>query len=156
MLLPELIPQENIIALNAQVSKKKLFEIIAIFFSKHLQLNASEQYELFEQFIHREKLGSTYVSNHTCIPHIKSKHVKKTMALLLVNKISIPFNKYQSQSINICFAFITPLSANELDYDVVHQAKNLAIQHEIKDQLLQYKGTVNIHQKLQALWIQSM
>ncbi len=68
---------------------------------------------LFEAFIQREKLGSTYIGYGVAIPHLRSNSVQKPYGALIHLSKGIDFNQDDAELVDLFFGFIVPIEDNE-------------------------------------------
>ncbi len=102
----------NLIHINVSVSsKKRALEIISE--SIHQQYSNLELHHIFDQFIKREKLGTTAIGHGVALPHARIDGNEKTIGVYVSLKNAIDFNAMDGEPVNQIFALIVPEHAND-------------------------------------------
>ncbi len=90
-------------------SKKRSLEMLAELIADNSDdINAEE---LFEQFIARERLGSTGIGEGIAIPHCRFKTAGETIGALMTLEKPIDFDASDSAPVDIIFAMLVPENA---------------------------------------------
>lgn len=90
-------------------SKKRSLEILASLIAEGCEnINADE---LFQQFVSRERLGSTGIGEGIAIPHCRFKTAGTTIGALVTLTEPIDFDSVDSQPVDIIFAMLVPENA---------------------------------------------
>lgn len=91
-------------------SKKRVLEKLAHLFSETAD-DISED-TLFQNFIGRERLGSTGIGDGIAIPHCRFNTGGKTLCACVTLEEPIDFDAIDSKPVDIIFAMIVPEDAN--------------------------------------------
>ncbi|MBC6907293.1 PTS fructose transporter subunit IIA [Saccharophagus sp. K07] len=90
-------------------SKKRALEMLATLIAEGSEnINADE---LFQQFISRERLGSTGIGEGIAIPHCRFKTAGATVGALMTLAKPIDFDSVDGQPVDIVFAMLVPENA---------------------------------------------
>ena len=128
MKLKEITNSELIKCHIKVASKKMLLELVSQLFSDVLHLEADNQ--LFDDFIAREKLGSTALGHGVAIPHIRSKATSTPMLAILQLQSPIDFDAEDHRPVDILFALIVPHDANNDHLQLLAECSSILIQQK--------------------------
>ena len=94
-------------------SKKRILENIAQMITA--QLGGSEELcdILLDNFVAREKLGSTGLGNGVAIPHCRTPGVKKIYGFLAKLTTPVDFDAIDDQPVDLLFALVVPEEKND-------------------------------------------
>ncbi|MAJ81252.1 MAG: PTS fructose transporter subunit IIA [Porticoccaceae bacterium] len=107
-----LIPELAMCDLNGY-SKKKVLENIAQFITKELGADQEQAFALFRSMLARERLGSTGIGKGVAIPHCKVMGLKEVHGCLIKLNISIDFDAFDEQPVDLIFALVVPHEKND-------------------------------------------
>jgi PTS system nitrogen regulatory IIA component len=128
MKLKEITNNELIKCHIEVASKKMLLELVSQLFSNVLHIEADNQ--LFDDFIAREKLGSTALGHGVAIPHIRSKVTATPMLAILQLQSSIDFDAEDHRPVDIIFALVVPHDANNEHLQLLAECSSILVQQE--------------------------
>ena len=99
--------------------------------------NSIEDYTIIElALLNREKLGSTGIGKNVAIPHAKTDHAKNlTIAFGRSNK-GVNFNSLDGNSVNLFFAFASPLSESGKYLKILARVSRLIREESFRNRLL--------------------
>lgn len=86
-------------------SKKRAIEELARLIAEDSGLN---QDSLFEQFLERERLGSTGIGEGIAIPHCRAKECKSIVAAVLSLDQAVDFAAQDEQPVDLLCALVVP------------------------------------------------
>ena len=94
-------------------SKKRIIEALSQLLAEHLN-GGNELYErLFDNFVAREKLGSTGLGKGVAIPHCRTSGVKKIHGCLVKLTHPVDFDAIDDQPVDLIFALVVPEEKND-------------------------------------------
>jgi len=109
MLIKSILSEDRTLAKNSDASKKRVLETLATLFAEHMGLEDSG--DLFQQFISRERLGSTGIGEGIAIPHCKYKTNGRTLCACITLKNSVDFDSIDNKAVDVIFAMLVPEDA---------------------------------------------
>lgn len=94
-------------------SKKRILENIAQLVTS--QLGGSDELcdQLLDNFVAREKLGSTGLGNGVAIPHCRTPGVKKIYGFLAKLTTAVDFDAIDDEPVDLIFALVVPQEKND-------------------------------------------
>jgi len=94
-------------------SKKRILENIAQIITA--QLNGSDELcdLLFDNFVSREKLGSTGLGDGVAIPHCRTPGVKRIHGFLAKLTTPVEFDAIDDKPVDLLFALVVPEEKND-------------------------------------------
>lgn len=107
----------SVLAGQKVASVKKTVEIISDLIAGNYPNIRSD--ELFNAFIDRESLGSTYVGNGLAIPHCRLLHCTQPVGVLMQLAKPILFDVDKESSTVLVFALVVPLQSQQADRDAL-------------------------------------
>jgi len=93
-------------------SKKRVLENIAQMISAQLGGDSELCDLLFDNFVAREKLGSTGLGNGVAIPHCRTPGVKKIYGFLAKLTTPVDFDAIDDEPVDLIFALVVPEEKN--------------------------------------------
>jgi PTS system nitrogen regulatory IIA component len=94
-------------------SKKRIIEALSELLAEHLNSGHELSERLFDNFVAREKLGSTGLGNGVAIPHCRTSGVKKIHGCLVKLKQPVDFDAIDDQPVDLIFALVVPEEKND-------------------------------------------
>ena len=94
-------------------SKKRILENIAQIITAQLDGGDEQCDLLFDNFVSREKLGSTGLGNGVAIPHCRSPGIKKIYGFLAKLTTPVDFDAVDDKPVDLVFALVVPLEKND-------------------------------------------
>lgn len=104
--LDQLLKPEFTLAGVQGISRKRTFKFICTLLQAnypHIPLH-----ETINDFIQRERLGSTGIGAGVAIPHVKCAHIEQPIAVLMRLKYGIDFDALDSHHVNLILALLIP------------------------------------------------
>lgn len=115
--LAEFLTIERTIFKAAASSKKRAIELISGTIATSIpQLTEST---LYENFLQREKLGSTALGKGFALPHCRSKEIEHVVGCFLLSQNQIDFDADDKQPIDMLFALVVPMETTELHLQIL-------------------------------------
>ncbi|OCQ20252.1 PTS IIA-like nitrogen-regulatory protein PtsN [Pseudoalteromonas luteoviolacea] len=111
MKLSELISEDCSKAAVLFNSKKRILQYISELAQQ--KIPDSNQHDILEALLNREKLGSTGIGKGIAIPHGRLSGLSKVVAIILVNQQAIPFDAYDDRDVDVFVALIVPDGENK-------------------------------------------
>jgi len=106
MMLKEILRKEAIVTDMKAVTKKEAIEELV---AKICSLNAiSEQEQITDNILKREKLGSTGMGHGIAIPHCKLDDIDTILVAVGISKEGIDFQSLDGEPVHIFFMLIAP------------------------------------------------
>jgi PTS system nitrogen regulatory IIA component len=94
-------------------SKKRVIEALSQLLSEHLNGGNELSERLFDNFVAREKLGSTGLGTGVAIPHCRTSGVKKIHGCLVKLTHPVDFDAIDDQPVDLIFALVVPEEKND-------------------------------------------
>jgi PTS system nitrogen regulatory IIA component len=95
------------------LSKKRVLENLSTLINQHLSGNPDNSDSLFQNFLSRERLGSTAIGDGVAIPHCRVPGVKRIYGCLITLKKPINFEAFDGQPVDLIFALVVPEEKND-------------------------------------------
>lgn len=111
MNLNELIPEERIASSVTSGSKKRVLESLSnlIVTSE----GSLAETEVFESFLHRERLGSTAMGHGVAIPHGRMKSLDHAVGALLRLPAGVDYDALDGEPVDLVFGLLVPEDAGD-------------------------------------------
>lgn len=93
-------------------SKKRVLENISQLFAQQLGGGQEQCDALFNNFVSRERLGSTGMGTGVAIPHCRTVGVKKIYGCLAKLTTPVDFDGLDDQPVDLLFALVVPEEKN--------------------------------------------
>jgi len=94
-------------------SKKRIIEALSQLLAEHLNGGHELSERLFDNFVAREKLGSTGLGKGVAIPHCRTSGVKKIHGCLVKLTHPVDFDAIDDQPVDLIFALVVPEEKND-------------------------------------------
>ena len=94
-------------------SKKRILENVAQIITTQLDGSNELCGRIFENFVSREKLGSTGLGNGIAIPHCRTTGIKKIYGFLAKLDSPIDFDAIDDKPVDLIFALVVPQEKND-------------------------------------------
>ena len=94
-------------------SKKRIIEALSQLLAEHLNGGNELSERLFDNFVAREKLGSTGLGKGVAIPHCRTSGVKKIHGCLVKLTHPVDFDAIDDQPVDLIFALVVPEEKND-------------------------------------------
>ena len=94
-------------------SKKRIIEALSQLLAEHLNGGNELSERLFDNFVAREKLGSTGLGKGVAIPHCRTSGVKKIHGCLVKLPHPVDFDAIDDQPVDLIFALVVPEEKND-------------------------------------------
>jgi PTS system nitrogen regulatory IIA component len=94
-------------------SKKRIIEALSQLLAEHLNSGHELSERLFDNFVAREKLGSTGLGKGVAIPHCRTSGVKKIHGCLVKLTHPVDFDAIDDQPVDLIFALVVPEEKND-------------------------------------------
>ncbi len=107
----------------AVTSKKRILEKICQLAA--IQVTDTEQDELLESLLEREKVGSTGIGNGIAIPHGRLPNTSKAVAVLITTKQAISFDAIDNRDVDIFIALFVPENSCQEHLDTLQNIAKL-------------------------------
>ncbi|MCP4474678.1 MAG: PTS transporter subunit EIIA [Gammaproteobacteria bacterium] len=115
--LSAVLTVERIQVKSDTCSKKRVLELVSQLISQALP--EYDYKDIFEQFIAREKLGSTAIGHGIAIPHIRLDGIDQTIAALVTLQQPVDFNGPEKLSADLIFALVVPADFDQQHLDLL-------------------------------------
>jgi len=94
-------------------SKKRVLENISELLCEQLGTDQEQSEKLFNNFLSRERLGSTGIGTGVAIPHCRSSAAKKIYGCLTRLASPVDFDAVDDQPVHLVFALVVPEEQND-------------------------------------------
>ena len=94
-------------------SKKRVLENISQLISSQLESAQDQSETVFNNFLARERLGSTGIGTGVAVPHCRTKGVKKIHGCLAKLEAPVDFDAVADLPVDLVFALVVPEEKNE-------------------------------------------
>jgi PTS system nitrogen regulatory IIA component len=94
-------------------SKKRIIEALSQLLAEHLNSGNELSKRLFDNFVAREKLGSTGLGKGVAIPHCRTSGIKKIHGCLVKLTHPVDFDAVDDQPVDLIFALVVPEEKND-------------------------------------------
>lgn len=94
-------------------SKKRIIERLSQLLAEYLNGGNELSDLLFDNFIAREKLGSTGLGKGVAVPHCRTPGVKKIHGCLVKLAQPVDFDAVDDQPVDLIFALVVPEEKND-------------------------------------------
>ena len=142
-LIPQLLPESNIIIDLDVTSKKRVFEQVGLLFENTLHIARSQ---VFDSLFAREKLGSTGLGQGVAIPHGRIKGLREAAAALVRMKEAIPFDAPDGQPVSIACILLVPEKATDQHLMILSELAQMFSNKSFREKLLHGRDAKEIHQ----------
>ncbi|MFL2499816.1 MAG: PTS sugar transporter subunit IIA [Porticoccaceae bacterium] len=106
-------------------SKKRILENIAQMITAELGGNDELCDLLFDNFVSREKLGSTGLGNGVAIPHCRTPGIKKIYGFLAKLTTPVEFDAIDDEPVDLVFALVVPEEKNDEHLSTLARIANI-------------------------------
>lgn len=90
---------------------------------------------LFDDFLQREKLGSTGIGQGIAIPHIRSELIKDPLSGLIQLNCPIHFNAIDCIPVDLVFFILAPVNATNKHLSLLAELAKILNEKEIRQRL---------------------
>lgn len=127
-------PAQILVNVNV-TSKKRALEVLA----QAIVVNHEEldDQQIFDEFIERERLGSTGFGNGVAIPHCRIVRCKEPIVAVLKLPSGIDFSAIDEQPVDILIALVVPEQATEDHLQLLKQIAELLSNAEVRTAIRQ-------------------
>jgi len=125
-------------------SKKRVLENISKLLSTQLGGGSEQSEILFDNFVARERLGSTGIGKGVAIPHCRTLGVKRIYGCLTKLAAPVDFDAVDDQPVDLVFALVVPEEKNDEHLSTLARIATI-MQDDHSRQLLRQ---CNSHQQL--------
>lgn len=94
-------------------SKKRVIEALSHLLAEYLNGGNEISELLFDNFVAREKLGSTGLGNGVAIPHCRTSGINKIHGCLVKLSHPVDFDAIDDQPVDLIFALVVPEEKND-------------------------------------------
>ncbi|MGB2172630.1 MAG: PTS IIA-like nitrogen regulatory protein PtsN [Porticoccaceae bacterium] len=94
-------------------SKKRVLEKISLLISTQLGTEQDQSETVFNNFLARERLGSTGIGTGVAVPHCRTNGVKKIYGCLAKLDTPVDFDAVDDLPVDLVFALVVPEEKNE-------------------------------------------
>jgi len=126
------------------VSKKRVLEFIADFFSEHTDFVDANQ--LYHQLISRERLGSTGIGEGIAVPHCRLSGCPRITGILLKLNSSVDFDAIDGEPVDLIFALVVPDEQNDEHLQTLSSIAELLQSSDVREQLRSCSNSNTLYQ----------
>jgi PTS system nitrogen regulatory IIA component len=126
------------------VSKKRLLEFIADFFSEHTDFIDANP--LYQQLIERERLGSTGIGEGIAVPHCRLSGCPRITGILLKLNNPVDFDAIDGEPVDLIFALVVPDEQNDEHLQTLSSIAELLQSSDVREQLRNCSNSNTLYQ----------
>ena len=116
-------------------SKKRIIEALSQLLAEHLNSGHELSERLFDNFVAREKLGSTGLGKGVAIPHCRTSGVKKIHGCLVKLTHPVDFDAIDDQPVDLIFALVVPEEKNDEHLNTLARVASIMQNHDYRQRL---------------------
>ncbi|KHF24030.1 PTS sugar transporter subunit IIA [Solemya velum gill symbiont] len=132
MSLPASLFHPHRVLLDADVSsKKRLLEALAKLFSD----DESEQNEIFEKLLERERLGSTGLGYSVALPHARIEFLAQPRAAFIRLAEAVDFDSPEGDRVKLVVALLVPQEATDEHLQLLAGIATIFNQESLRQEL---------------------
>lgn len=117
MKLKQLLTPERVRFCKGDLSRKRVLEIVSELLCQEFE--GVDHLDVFDDFMAREKLGSTCLGHGIAIPHIRSDITDSPLAVLIRTENPIDFDAPDHQKVDTIVALMVPTDADEAHLQIL-------------------------------------
>ncbi|MEZ0121921.1 MAG: PTS sugar transporter subunit IIA [Candidatus Reddybacter sp.] len=126
------------------ISKKRVLEFIADFFSEHTDFIDANQ--LCHKLIDRERLGSTGIGDGIAVPHCRLSGCPRITGILLKLDSPVDFDAIDGAPVDLIFALVVPDEQNDEHLQTLSAIAELLQSSEVREQLRSCSNSNKLYQ----------
>lgn len=132
-LVSRLLTDERVLLDVDVVSKKRVFEHVALMFENTLGLS---QRHVYDALFTRERLGSTGLGQGIAVPHGRMKTIKEAVGALVRTQQPIAFEAPDGNPVQLMFVLLVPEKANEVHLQILSELAEMFSDRVLRTDLL--------------------
>jgi nitrogen PTS system EIIA component len=132
-LVSRLLTDERVLLDVDVVSKKRVFEHVALMFENTLGLS---QRHVYDALFTRERLGSTGLGQGIAVPHGRMKTLKEAVGALVRTQQPIAFEAPDGNPVQLLFVLLVPEKANEVHLQILSELAEMFSDRVLRSDLL--------------------
>ncbi len=114
-------------------SKKRVLEFLSSFLEQ--QAEGIDGDKVYQEFLAREKLGSTGIGDGVAVPHCRLESCPDVIGVLLKLEQPVDYDAIDDQPVDLVFALVVPSEQNEEHLRVLQSIAGLMQQPTVRQQL---------------------
>lgn len=127
------------------ISKKRLFEYLA----QKLSFNDKEQFNIYQSFVDREKMGNTALNNGVALPHGKCLDDSDDIRVAVVRLAQkADYEALDGFSVQVVMAVAFPKEVKPIHQQIMKEAVQLFKQHRLYKDLIKSEDRKQISQAI--------
>ncbi|MBQ0720470.1 MAG: PTS sugar transporter subunit IIA [Gammaproteobacteria bacterium] len=126
------------------VSKKRVLEFIADFFSEHTEFIDANH--LYHELLKRERLGSTGIGEGIAVPHCRLSGCPRITGILLKLNSAVDFDAIDGEPVDLIFALVVPDEQNDEHLQTLSAIAELLQSSEVRQQLRSCSNNNTLYQ----------
>lgn len=115
------------------ISKKRVLEFLSSFLEQ--QAECIDADKVYQEFLAREKLGSTGIGDGVAVPHCRLESCSDVIGVLLKLEQPVDYDAIDDQPVDLVFALVVPSEQNEEHLRVLQTIAGLMQQPTVRQQL---------------------
>lgn len=148
MSIKALLSPNQIQLVDEKYSKKSILEMLSQLLADSCPQQGLSAKHLLEQFIARERLGTTALGHGVALPHIRCANIQKPICGLLISKQGVDFGSMDHQLVRLFFGLAVPETATAEHLDILSSVAETLSQPDIRQQLLLCNHADEVYQVL--------
>lgn len=85
----------------------------------------SDEKQILEKLVEREKLGSTSIGNHSAVPHTKLKDLKEPIIFIGTSKKGIQYHENDKEPVHLVILILSPNCSPVIHLQILAAAASL-------------------------------
>ncbi len=126
------------------ISKKRVLEFIADFFSEHTDFVDANQ--LYHELLNRERLGSTGIGEGIAVPHCRLSGCPRITGILLKLSSPVDFDAIDGAPVDLIFALVVPDEQNDEHLQTLSAIAELLQSSDVREQLRSCSNSSKLYQ----------
>jgi PTS system nitrogen regulatory IIA component len=143
-LVSRLLPVERVLLDVDVISKKRVFEQVALLFENTLGLS---QRHVYDALFARERLGSTGLGQGIAVPHGRMKHMKEAVGALVRTQQPIAFEAPDGQPVQLLFVLLVPEKANDMHLQILSELAEMFSDRALRTDLVAAPDVAAAHRR---------
>lgn len=143
-----LAPERTLVVKEAYTKKRVLDTISKLLASSSPEVDSKS---LLQQFIARERLGSTGVGYGVALPHIRLSEINEPQGALIFLEQPLDFDSPDTIAVDIFFGLIVPENASEEHLQILAKLASLFNDESFRQQLRQCKTDTELYQTITTI-----
>lgn len=122
--LSEIVSKDAILVNLKAEDKEEVLEEMVTLLVESGALATRNKKDVLQQFVDREKAGSTGIGGGVALPHIRSELLKKFVGAIGISKNGVNYKAIDGEPVYVFFMFISPVAQSDEHKQVLRRLAN--------------------------------